>query len=335
MKSSSCLRKFFIVLTAFIVFPLLNSCQKKIQRIVAITQIIDHPAIDQERHGVIDALKDAGYKDNNNIKIVFENAQGNLGTAAQIAHKFVSLKPDVVVAVTTPSAQALYTPTKNYNIPLVFTAVTDPIAAKLIRSATDKDPHITGVSDNVPVAPVTNLVQQLLPGINKIGVVYNLGEINSVTWVETLEKHFQSLGLTLEKVPISKTADVQQAVELLTNKKAQAIIVPRDNMVVSALSTICKTAYTHKIPVFTADTSLIDRPTVDSALAAASFDHYSVGYKAGQLVARILSGEKPSSMPVVFDHDVLYKINPHALESYKITIPEEVQDLIKQEHTPS
>lgn len=307
----------------------LTSCNQKKSNLITITQIVDHKALDQEREGIIDALKDAGFKDGSNIRIVYQNAQGNVTTASQIAHQFVSMKPDVMVGISTPSAQALFTQAKTHHIPMVFAAVTDPIAAKLVKSSTEKEDHITGVSDNVPPKPILEMVLNILPKAKKIGAIFNPGEINSVVWIEKFEKLCQEKGVQLVKVTASKTADISTAVNQLVDR-ADCLVIPRDNTAASAIETIVKIAMQHKMPVFTVDTSLIEMNSTNSAIAAASFDHYDMGYKAGKIIAEILKGTPPSKISVVYDHPLQYKINPEAAKKLNIDLPEPLLEVIER-----
>lgn len=162
---------------------------------VAVTAIVEHPALDAVRDGVKDALKAAGYEEGKALKWQYQSAQGNTGTAAQIARKFVGDKPDAIVAIATPSAQAVIASTKT--VPVVFSAVTDPVAAKLVpRLGTFKN-NVTGVSDLLALDKQMDLVKQVVPNAKRIGMVYNPGEANSAVVVKELQALLPKMGWTL------------------------------------------------------------------------------------------------------------------------------------------
>src|SRR5690554_7425527 len=153
---------------------------------VAATAIVEHPALDSVRDGVRAALEEAGYTVGDNLKWQYQTAQGNTATAGQIARKFVGDKPDVIVAIATPSAQAVVASTKS--IPVVFAAVTDPLAAQLVSSWEASDTNVTGVSDELELDRQMELVKQVVPNATRVGMVYNPGEANSVVVVERLRE---------------------------------------------------------------------------------------------------------------------------------------------------
>jgi putative ABC transport system substrate-binding protein len=165
------------------------------QKSVAITAIVEHPALDSVRDGVKDALKAAGFEEGKNLKWQYQSAQGNTGTAAQIARKFVGDKPDAIVAIATPSAQAVVAATKS--VPVVFSAVTDPVAAKLVKSWEPSKTNVTGVSDLLALDKQMELVKQVVPNVKRVGMVYNPGEANSAVVVKELKTLLPKLGMTL------------------------------------------------------------------------------------------------------------------------------------------
>src|SRR5579859_1636939 len=156
------------------------------KKTVAVTSIVEHPALNAARDGVKKALEDAGYKDGDNLSFQFETAQGSPATAAQIAQKYVGEKADVIVGIATPSAQAALAATKD--IPIVFTAVTDPVAAQLVKDPEHPGGNVTGVTDATPMPGQVQLIQQVAPKAKKIGFIYNPGEANSVVQLEAMKK---------------------------------------------------------------------------------------------------------------------------------------------------
>ena len=284
---------------------------------VAITQIVEHPALDATRKGVKDALAKAGFEAGKNLKWSYENAQGNGATASQIAKKFVGDAPDVIVAIATPSAQAVAASTRT--IPLVFSAVTDPVSAKLVKSWEKPGANITGVSDLSPIAAHLKLVKDIASGAKRRGVVSNPGEANSVSLVNLIKKEGPKLGMTVTVAAATKSGEVLQAARSLVGK-VDAIYIPTDNTVVSAFEAVVKVGKDAGIPVFAGDTDSVNR----GAAAALGFNYYDVGVQTGEMVAKILKGAKPADIPVSLVTKLELYVNPGSAKSMGVTIPEDM-----------
>lgn len=290
---------------------------------VAITQIVEHPALDAATQGVKDELAAAGYVAGKTLKWSFESAQGSPVTAAQVAKKFVGDAPDVIVAIATPSAQAVAASTKT--IPLVFSAVTDPVGAKLIASMEKPGGNVTGVSDMSPIAAHLGLIKRIMPDATRLGVVFNPGEANSVSLVGHVKTEAPKAGLTIAEGAATKSGDVLAAARSLVGK-VDAIYVPTDNTVVSAFEAVVKVGRDAKIPVFAADTSSVER----GAVAAAGFNYYDVGRQTGAMVVRILKGEKPGDIPAEGIAKTELFVNPGAAKAMGITLPADVVSSAKK-----
>ena len=282
---------------------------------VAVTAIVEHPALDACRDGIRDELKAAGFEDGKNFKFIYESAQGNPGTAVQIAQKFVGENPTVIVPISTPSAQAVISATSD--IPVVFTAVTDPLGAKLVANLEKPGGNVTGMSDLSPIGKQIDLIREIVPGAKKIGVPYNPGEANAVTLVKLVKEKAASLGLEVVEAPAPKSSDVQAAAQSLVGK-VDVIYVPTDNTIVSALEAVIGVGIDNKLPVFAGDTDSVKR----GAIAAVGFDYYDVGRQTGKIVARILKGEKPGDIAVQGIEITQLFVNPGAAQKMGITIPE-------------
>jgi putative ABC transport system substrate-binding protein len=282
---------------------------------VAVTAIVEHPALDACRDGVRDELKAAGFEEGKNLKFVYESAQGNPGTAVQIAQKFVGENPTVIVPISTPSAQAVISATSD--IPVVFTAVTDPLGAKLVPSLEKPGGNVTGMSDLSPIAKHLELIREITPNAKKVGVPFNPGEANAVTLVELLKEKAGPMGMEIVEAPAPKSSDVQAAAQSLVGK-VDVIYVPTDNTIVSALEAVIGVGIDNKLPVFAGDTDSVKR----GAIAAVGFDYYDVGRQTGKIVARILNGEKPGDIAVQGVEITQLFVNPGAAEKMGITIPE-------------
>lgn len=290
---------------------------------VAVTAIVEHPALDAARDGVRDELKAAGYEVGKNLRFDYQSAQGNTGTAAQIARKYVGERPDAIVAIATPSAQAAVAATRD--IPVVFSAVTDPVAAKLVKSWEPAGGNVTGVSDASPLDKHVELVQRVRPDVKKLGVIYNPGEANSVAIVEALKKACAAAGLTLVEAAAPRTVDVPGAAQSLVGK-ADVIYAPTDNNVMSAFEGIVKVAQQAKLPVVAADTDAVKR----GAVAALGLNYYDLGRQTGQLVVRVLKGEKPGAIAAQTSQRFELHVNPEAAQKQGVTLPEDLLKAAKQ-----
>lgn len=285
--------------------------------LVAVTAIVEHPALDAARDGVRDALKDAGYEDGKTIRFVYESAQGNPATAVQIARKFVGENPAVIVPIATPSAQAVASATQD--IPVVFTAVSDPVGAGLIESLGKPGANITGVSDFSPLGDQVALIKQITPNVKTVGIIYNPGEANSVALVSAFKGVAEDAGLKVVESTANNSSSVQQAARALVGK-VDAIYVPTDNTVVSALESAVQVAQEAQIPLYAGDTDSVPR----GAIAAVGFNYYDVGRQTGEMVVEVLGGQKPSKIPAIVAKGTNLVVNPGAAEKYGVTIPADV-----------
>jgi len=284
---------------------------------VAITQIVEHPALDAVRNGVKDALQEAGWTEGDNLTWSYQSAQGATATAAQIAKKFAGENPDVIVAIATPSAQAVVASARQTNI--VFSAVTDPVAAKLVSAWDQPGERVTGVSDLTPVDKHLALIKEAMPNAKTIGVIYNPGEANSVSLVNLVKQYAPSLSLKVVEAASPKSADVQTATRSLLGK-VDAIYLPTDNTVISALEGVIRVAEQADIPVFAADTDSVKR----GAIAALGFNYYEVGKQTGRMVVTILNGTSPSDIPVQGIQKTELFVNPGAAERMGLSLKPEL-----------
>jgi len=288
-------------------------------KIVAITQIVEHPSADQVRKGILDVLTEHGFVDGKNIIIHYENAQGNMGTAIQIANKFVSLSPDVIVPITTPSSQAVVSASKKTNIPVVFAAVTDPINAKLVTNMKHPGGNITGTTEFPPIEQQLQLIQKIIPNVKKVGVVFSPSEINSVKIVQLIKSAGNKQGIEIIEAPAMTSSEVPAATQSLV-KNVQAIYVPLDNTVLSAMNGVLKEGFANKIPVFSSDPDSVPQ----GALASISYTQYEAGRLAGEMVIRIFNGEKPGSIPVSSPAKAKLTVNLESAKKLGIILPKEI-----------
>ena len=305
------------LLLAFVATLAITAAAKAEDVTVAVTAIVEHPALDAARDGVKEALAEAGYKEGENLKFVYQSAQGNPATAAQIARQFAGDAPDVIVPISTPSAQAAVSATRD--IPIVFTAVSDPLGAQLVKDMEKPGGNVTGLSDMSPVAEHVALIKEILPEVKTIGYLYNSGEANSVSLLAVLKTEAEKAGLTVVESAATKSADVQGAARALVGK-ADAIYVPTDNTIISALEGAVAVAEESKLPLFTADTDSVTR----GSLAALGFNYHDVGKQTGEIVVRILKGEKAGDIPVRVAAGSDLVVNKAAAAKMGVTLPEAV-----------
>lgn len=289
-------------------------------RTVAITQIVEHPALDAVYQGVKDELAAQGFKEGENLKVMHESAQGNSAIASQIARKFVGDSPDVIVAIATPSAQTVAAAARN--VPVIFSAVTDPVGAKLVPALEASGTNISGVSDMLPIDKHLDMLLRVMPEAKRIGTVYNPGEANAVSLVNLLEERLAARDLKLVKAAATKTSEVLGASRSLVGE-VDAIYLTTDNTVISAVEAVISVGERASIPVFAADTATVSR----GAVAALGFNYYNHGRQTGAMVARVLNGNKPGDMPVETMDTLDLFVNPAAAERMGITLSDDlIQD---------
>src|SRR5690554_4948242 len=283
---------------------------------VAVTSIVEHPALDAVRDGVKQALADAGFREEKGLKWQYQAAQGNTAIAEQIARKFVGDRPDAIVAIATPSAQAVVSATKD--IPVVYSAVTDPVAAQLVPSMEPSGTNVSGVSDRLSLERQIELIKQVLPDAKRVGMVYNPGEANSVVVVKAMRDLLKEQGMTLVEATAPRTVDVGAAARSLVGK-VDVIYTNTDNNVVSAYETLVKVGIDAKVPLIASDTDSVVR----GAIAAVGINYRDLGEQTGRMVARILKGEKPGDIAFESSDKLELFVNPGAAQKQGVTLDEE------------
>jgi putative ABC transport system substrate-binding protein len=283
--------------------------------VIEMTQIIEHHTLDTVRAGLMAELERAGFNEKT-TKIIYENAHGSMTTATQIANKFAALRPQVIVALSTQSAQMLSSFCLATSTPLVFTAVTDPVAAKLVLSKTQAGGSITGVSDFMQPEPQLVMIRAFLPNIRKLGVLYNPSEVNSVSYLKEMEEVAKGQGIELVYAALNNTSEAVGATTSLIGK-VDAIYFPNDNTAMAAVGAIVSTALKHQLPVFANDSASVER----GVLAAVAYDRFAMGQKTGEIVVAILGGKKPQEIPVVYDTPFETVVNEKTRETLKLELP--------------
>jgi len=283
---------------------------------VATTAIVEHPALDAVRDGVKETLMKNGYSDDK-LKFTYESAQGKPDIAGQIARKMVGDKPDIIVAIATPSAQAAVSATRT--IPVVFSAVTDPLAAKLVPTLEKPGGNVTGLSDMANLKEHLALIKEFIPNLKAVGIPYNPGEANSVSMLNSAKIEAKKMGIKIVESAAPKSSDVMVAAKQLVGK-VDAIYCPIDNTIISAAESIVKVGIDAQVPVFAGDTSTVKR----GAIAAVGYDYFDLGRQTGEIVVRILKGETPGSIDVKVAKGTDLYVNPKMAKRMGIKVPEAV-----------
>jgi len=279
---------------------------------VGITQLVSHPSLDAAREGFKAALADAGLE----VEYDEQNAQGDQATATSIATTFASADHDLVLAIATPTAQA--TAQAITDVPILVTAVTEPQEAGLVDSWDAPGGNVTGTSDLNPVAEQLELLTELAPDAETVGIVHSSGEVNSEVQVELAREAAADLGLTIEVATVTNSGEVQQAADSLD---VDAFYVPTDNAVVSGIESLLQVAETKSLPVVSAEGDTVGR----GAIATYGIDYEQLGYQTGEMAARILlEGADPAEMPIEQQSDFLLIVNPAAAERMGVQLPAEL-----------
>lgn len=313
-----------IILATFGAFYLSPKTNTSDFPIIVITQIIDHHTLDEVRVGMIEALANQGFKDGETIRIIYENANGNVSVANEIAKKFQTLKPAAMIALSTQSAQTLLPVSRTSHIPLVFTAVTDPVAAKLVSAYDQTKNGITGISDYMPAEPQFAMIRAFVPSLKKLGVLYNPAEVNSVSILKQMEQVAGDEGIELVYAAANNTSEVAAATKSLIGK-VEAIYFPNDNTVMAAAAAVANIASQEKMPVFANDSASVK----SGVLAAVAYDRKAMGNKTATIVAGLLTGKTTAEFPVT--HDIVQEIvmNQETQKTLGIDIPETYQAKVR------
>lgn len=282
-----------------------SSGAKEAKYTIGATQIVEHPSLDAAYKGFQDAIKDKGL----DVKYNFQNAQNDKSNVNTISNNFVSKKVDLIFANSTPSALGALQATKD--IPIVFTSVTDAVESGIAKSMEDHPANITGVVDLHPdaIKKTVDFIGENFKGAT-VGLLYNAGEQNSVTQIKQVEQAGKKSGLKFEKRTVSTSAEVHQAAKTLAGK-ADVIYIVTDNTVVSALDSVVKVANEQKIPLVVGEPESLSK----GGFATFGIDYHSIGYRAGEMAADILKGDKKvQSLPIEYPKDMKLMINKKAAE---------------------
>ncbi|WP_327865535.1 ABC transporter substrate-binding protein [Aneurinibacillus aneurinilyticus] len=292
---------------------------------VGISQFVEHKALDAAREGFIKALKENGLEEGKNLEIDYQNAQADQSNTNTIAQKFAASKQDLILAIATPNAQALLQNVKD--TPILFTAVSDPVGAKLVDNLEKPGKNITGFSDTPPDAIPNTIksIKDFFPQAKSVGIIYNSGEANSVANVKIAKEELEKLQLKPVEATVTNTSEVKQASESLVGK-VDAIYVPQDNTAVAALKTIVSTANKNKIPLFVGELESVR----SGGFAGVGFEYSDIGYDTGLMAVKILKeGAKPGELAIGYPSKLTLTVNKEAAKEQGIDIdklPKEAMD---------
>lgn len=285
---------------------------------IGVIQYTEHAAMDQAYNGFLAALDDEGYVDGENVKIDFKNAQGDIPTSQTITKQFASNQVDMIFAIATPAAQAAYNATKE--IPILITAVTDPVAVGIAKSWDASGTNVTGTSDLTPVAKQMELIRTILPEAKNIGVIYTTSEANSEIQVSMAEAAAKELGFTITRVGVTSVNDIPLAVSSIIDK-VDVMYTPTDNLVASAMPVLWNACVDKKVPVFAGEEGMVK----SGGIATEGIDYYQLGYETGLMAVEVLEGKNPGDMPIKTLQKTTLILNQKNADKIELIIPESIQ----------
>ncbi|SNS58516.1 putative ABC transport system substrate-binding protein [Micrococcales bacterium KH10] len=287
---------------------------------IAVTKLVAHASLDASIEGFKAAIEDAGL----DVKYDDQDANNDQQVVASIAGSVASGDYDLVLGVATPMAQALTQAVSD--IPILFTAVTDPLGAGLVDSVAAPGANVTGTSDANPVKEQIELIKEIDPSVSSVGVIYNAGEANSIVQVDWVKEAASALGIEVKEATATNTAEVQQAADSL---EVDAIYVPTDNTIVSALDSVLQVGESKGIPVYPAEGDSV----ANGGVATYGISYYDLGYQTGQMAVRILTEDAdPATMPVETQSDLVLYLNTGAAERMGTTLPEAILERAEAEN---
>ena len=294
-----------------------NSNEVKEMYTIGINQLVQHDALDASREGFIEGLKEKGFEEGKNLKIDYQNAQGDIAIAKTISDQFVTSKVDMIFAIATSSLQASYNATKD--IPIVFTAVTDPIGAGVAESWESSGTNVTGTSDMVSMEKQLSLLTTLVPDIKTLGVIYNSSEANSLAQVQELKKEAEKNAIDIKEISVTTVNEINQNLNAAIGS-IDALYAPTDNTVASAYDLVGNICVNKNIPILCGEEAGVSK----GGLCSIGIDYFKLGKEAGYKAAEILNGAKPEDIEISTLSDMSITINTEVAEKLNITITEDI-----------
>ncbi|NLR08828.1 MULTISPECIES: tryptophan ABC transporter substrate-binding protein [Lactobacillaceae] len=290
---------------------------------VGILQLLSHPALDAIHKGIIHGLAEEGYHVGKNVKIDFQNAENDQSNLKTMSARFVNEDADAMIGIATPAAQALANASST--TPVVLGAITDPKGAHLVKSNAHPGNNVTGVSDQAPLASQLKLIQKIMPDMKTLGIIYTSSDDSATAQYHQFAALCKKEHVRLKGYSIANTNDLNQVSQQMVSQ-VDAIYVPTDNTVASAMQTLVATATAKKVPVFPA----VDTMVKAGGLATLSINQYKLGVTTGKMTAAILKGKKPADTPIHFVRKGEMTINLKTAQKLGITLPASVVKEAKQ-----
>lgn len=284
---------------------------------IGINQLVQHGALDSAKEGFIEGLKEKGYEEGKNVEFDYQNAQGDVSIAQTISQQFVNGKVDMIFAITTPAVQAAYNATKD--IPIVFTAVTDPVAAEVAKEWTSSGNNVTGTSDMVPMKQQLELLNSVISDVKTLGVIYNTSEANSLIQVNEVKKEAEKLNISVKEISVTNVNEIDQNLSAALSS-IDALYVPTDNTIASAYDLVGNRALSKGVPILCAEEAGLSK----GGLCSIGIDYFKLGKEAGYKAAEVLNGKSPSEVKITTLSDMNISINTDVAEKLNITISDEI-----------
>lgn len=316
------MKKFLLLLVSLIL--LLGCSSKQDLKKIGIVSLVEHTSLNIIKDSIMDELKNLGYVNGENCIIKFKNAQGDMSSLPTIMQNMKNDRVDVLIAITTPVAQSAISLTDN--IPVVFSAVSDPVGAGILSDINDTSKNITGTSDPIKVDQIIDFALKTHNNTTKIGYIYNAGESNSITSLNKLENYSKNKNILIEKISITSSAEIQSAVSALSDK-VDIIFVSNDNTIAEAMPILVNEALKYEIPVYTGADSMV----MDGGFASVGIDYVDVGIETARMADKILNGMNTKDIKVeLFDTKLNTYINKKTAEKLGFSIDDfkDIENLV-------
>lgn len=304
-------------------FLLLAGCSSNEQDIakIGLAQIVEHDSLNTIREAMMDELEVLGYKDGENIQVDYKNAQGDANNLTSIMQTYMGNSVDMIVAIATPTAMAAAPYEKD--VPVIFSAVSDPVGAGLIKDLNKPNYNITGTSDEIQVDQILDLALEIDPSVQTIGYIYNASEANSVSNLAKVKDYASKNNLKVEEATIANVGEISTAANVLCSK-ADIIFAPNDNTVASGMDALNKAALDNRIPVYVGADSMV----MDGGFASVGINYEDLGRETARMIDQVLKGTPIANIPVkVFDTNLFTYVNVKVANQLGITIPDSITSL--------
>lgn len=331
MRGTSC-KTLMLGLVAILMVGVVTGCGSEKKAVaptgskvvnVGIVQLVEHAALDAANKGFVDGMASKGFKEEVNVKYDRQNAQADQSNLQNIAQRFITNKVDLICAIATPAAQTVANATKD--IPIVGTAITDYAAAKLVASNKEPQGNVTGTNDMNPLEQQIDLILKIVPTTKTLGIIYTSSEVNSQMQVDLVKAYVAGKNIAVEEATVSNVNDIQQAAQSLVGK-VDAIYVPTDNVLASAMPTLAIITDEAKIPVFAGEGGMV----MAGGVATLAIDYYKLGYQTGEMAADILNGKaKPATMAIQGQKEFQVVINEERVKKLGLKIPDDILKMAK------